>query len=80
LTKHYLLLNPTYKTQLTQVWLLDEVPENVRKALKLPDRDQGIDLIAKTKLGGYWAIQCRYRTGKVRSLTWREISTFTDWR
>jgi superfamily II DNA or RNA helicase len=77
LTKYYLLLNPTYKTELSDVWFLNEVPEKVRNDLNLPDSDQGIDLIARTKTGGYWAIQCKYRSGKNRGLTWREISTFT---
>ena len=76
LTKHYLLLNPTYNTNLSDVWLLDEVPEKLRATLQLPQRDQGIDLIARTKAGGFWAIQCKYRTGKEIALTWREISTF----
>jgi predicted helicase len=52
------------------------VPDKLRATLRLPLCDQGIDLIAKTKTGGFWAIQCKYRTGKHRSLTWREISTF----
>jgi predicted helicase len=53
------------------------VPEKVRAALKLPGPDQGIDLIAKAHDGGYWAIQSKYRTNKKRSLSWRELSTFT---
>lgn len=76
LTKHYLLFSPTYNTTLSDVWLLDEVPEKLRASLRHPQGDQGIDLIARTKAGGFWAIQCKYRTGKNRSLTWREISTF----
>ena len=77
LTKYYLLLKPEYRTKLSDVWLLEEVPEKVRAALKLPGLDQGIDLIAKAHDGGYWAIQCKYRTDKKRSLGWRELSTFT---
>jgi len=49
-----------------------------RAAARLPDLDQGIDLIAQAKSGGYWAIQCKYRTDKKRSLSWRgELATFT---
>src|SRR5262245_35181200 len=77
LTKYYLLLKPEYRTELSDVWLLKDVPLRVRAALNLPDLDQGIDLIAKAKSGGYWAIQCKYRTNKKRSLTWRgELATF----
>src|SRR5262249_19095282 len=64
-------------TVLSNVWLLDEVPHKVRHDLRLPDRDQGIDLIARTKTGGYWAIQCKYRAQAKSTLSWREIATFT---
>jgi predicted helicase len=67
LTKHYLRLSPVYRTELSDVWLLEEVPQKVRVALKLPEPDKGIDLIARTKSGEYWAIQCKYRADKKRS-------------
>jgi hypothetical protein len=41
LTKHFLLLNPTYNTTLSDVWLLDEVPDKLRAELKLPLCDKG---------------------------------------
>jgi hypothetical protein len=39
--------------------ILREVPPKVRKRLNLPEPDEGIDLIAETKRGNYWAIQYR---------------------
>jgi superfamily II DNA or RNA helicase len=77
LVKAYLLLDPEYATKLDKAWLYREVPSSVRERLKLPPADQGIDLIARTKEGEYWAIQCKYRDDSDRSLPWREISTFT---
>jgi superfamily II DNA or RNA helicase len=77
LVKAYLLLDPEYATKLRHVWLHREVPTSVRDALKLPAADKGIDLIAQTKEGEFWAVQCKYRTDTERSLPWREISTFT---
>jgi predicted helicase len=77
LVRAYLLLDPEYATKLRKVWLLDEVPSALRKKLKLPDDDQGIDLITETNAGEYWAIQCKYREDTARPLPWREISTFT---
>ena len=53
------------------------MPLAVAKRLKLPTTDQGIDLVAETHEGNYWAIQCKYRQETDHSLTWREISTFT---
>ncbi|MBI45680.1 MAG: hypothetical protein CMG66_05920 [Candidatus Marinimicrobia bacterium] len=76
LSKYYLLLDPKYKSILSDVWLLDEVPLAVSKKLHLPSSDQGIDLIAKTKQGEYWAVQCKYRQEDSSSLRWKEISTF----
>ena len=43
LTKHFLLLNPTYNTNLSDVWLLKEVPEKLRARLQLPEDDKGSD-------------------------------------
>ena len=76
-TKQYLLTDPVYQTQLAHVWLLTEVPQKIRQKLQLPDTDQGIDIVAETRTGEYWAIQCKYRTSDSSNLTWREISTFT---
>jgi superfamily II DNA or RNA helicase len=77
LVKAYLLLDPEYATKLSHVWLHREVPAALRDELKLPDEDKGIDIIARTTKGEYWAIQCKYRTHTNQSLPWREISTFT---
>ena len=77
LVKAYLLLDPEYATKLRHVWLHREVPSLVRDKIKLPSADKGIDLVAQTKEGDFWAIQCKYRTNVAHSLPWREISTFT---
>jgi len=63
LTKHFLLTDSRYQSILKQVWLLHEVPETIKLKLNLPDEDEGIDLIAETKLGKFWAIQSKYRFG-----------------
>jgi len=76
LTKHYLLLEPKYASKLKSVWLLGEVPSDLAKSLNLPPKDKGIDLVAETKDGEYWAIQSKYRGESDQSLTWRKISTF----
>ena len=77
LVKAYLQLDPEYASKLKHVWLSSEVPILVSKKLKLPSTDQGIDIVAETHDGDYWAIQCKYRQNTDHSLTWREISTFT---
>ncbi|NQX01737.1 DEAD/DEAH box helicase family protein [bacterium] len=77
LVKAYLQLEPEYASKLKHVWLQREVPQVVAKKLKLPATDQGIDIIAETHDGEFWAIQCKYRQDTDHSLTWRDLSTFT---
>ena len=78
LTKYYLEYNPIYKTKLKNVWLQNEVPSSVLKKLNLPTNDQGIDLIAETIEGNYWAIQCKYLQDEDQRLSHRAISTFVS--
>jgi superfamily II DNA or RNA helicase len=77
LVRAFLQLDPEYATKLRKIWLLGEVPSALRQKLRLPPDDQGIDLVAETNSGEYWAIQCKYREETARSLPWSEISTFT---
>ncbi len=76
LTKLYLKIDPRYVSKLKTVWLYNEIPTNTLEKLNLPTKDMGIDLIAETHEGEYWAIQCKYKADETKSLTWREISTF----
>lgn len=76
LVKYYLELDPKYQSLLEKVWLLGEAPHEVRQAIELPPIDQGIDLIAVTRDGEYWAIQAKYRTDSSGTLSWPEVATF----
>ncbi len=76
--RHYLLWEPTYRTKLTDIWFDYDVPADLRIRLNLPPRDMGIDLVARTHTGEFWAIQAKYRTDTAASLTFGELSTFTS--
>ena len=78
LTQAFLQLSPLYRSQLKSVWRLEEVPPAVRQKLKLPATDKGIDLVAETHKGEFWAIQCKYRQNTDQQLTHTDISTFTS--
>jgi predicted helicase len=78
LTQLYLQAAPEYRTALQHVWTLREVPSDVRKRLNLPVLDVGIDFIARTRHGKYWAIQSKFRSQNDKPLTWTELSTFTS--
>ena len=74
LTKIYFEIDHKYNNY-ENIWLLSEVPQKDREIIGLESRDLGIDLIAK-KGNEYHAIQCKYRTDKDKSLSFRDVSTF----
>jgi predicted helicase len=78
LTQLYLQTAPEYRTKLQNVWLLRDVPPNIRRRLNLPTPDEGIDLIARTRTGEYWAIQSKFRSQRDKPLTRRKLGTFTS--
>jgi predicted helicase len=55
------------------------VPLDVRQKLNLPGpRDEGIDLIALTRRGEYWAIQAKFRSERDKPLSRQKLGTFTS--
>ncbi len=79
LTQLYLQTAPEYQTKLRHVWLAQrELPANVRAEIGLPLGDEGIDLVAQTRDGEFWAIQCKFRTDTHRALTVTELGTFAN--
>jgi predicted helicase len=78
LTQLYLQTTPEYRAELRYVWTLREVPPDVCKRLDLPFRDEGIDLIACTRHGEYWAIQSKFRSQRDKPLNRRELGTFSS--
>jgi superfamily II DNA or RNA helicase len=79
LTQLYLQTASEYRTKLQHVWLLRDVPVDIRRQLNLPGpRDEGIDLIARTRQGKYWAIQAKFRSERDQPLSRRALGTFTS--
>jgi superfamily II DNA or RNA helicase len=78
LTQLYLQTTPEYRAELRYVWTLREVPPDVCKRLNLPFLDEGIDLIACTRHGEYWAIQSKFRSQRDKPLNRRELGTFSS--
>ena len=69
LVQLHLLTKPKFQSDLKYVWLLEEVPKRVRDKLNLPGPDEGIDLIAQSKNGRFWAIQAKFRSNPDARLT-----------
>src|SRR5262249_56230715 len=78
LVQLYLQIAPEYRTKLQHVWLLREVPAEIRRKLNLPGPDEGIDLIGRTQRGEYWAIQSKFRSQRDRPLNRRALGTFSS--
>jgi predicted helicase len=55
LMQAYLLTEPQYSGKFSNVWMWNDFPG--RK--DFGGKDVGIDMVAKTKEGDYWAIQCK---------------------
>ena len=51
------------------------MPQHVRKLLALPAPDGGIDFIARTHRGKYWAIQSIFRSQHDKPLTRKELGS-----
>jgi hypothetical protein len=78
LTQLLLQTLPEYQSKLKHVWLLSEVPQEVRAKLRLPQLDEGIDLVAETYEGTFWAIQSKFRSERDGTLTRKDLDTFTS--
>jgi predicted helicase len=78
LTVHVLKSHPTYVSKVEKVWLLrDGVPSDLRNKLNIPPTDEGIDIIAQTYAGEYWAIQCKFKSSK-EPPRMKELGTFNN--
>ncbi len=56
LMQRWLLSDPRYCNLLKKVWLWEEFPQRT----EFGGKDTGIDLVARTDEGDYWAIQCKF--------------------
>ena len=76
LTKLILTTRPEYTLTLKNVWIQHEgIPKDIREKLNLPTSDEGIDIVAETFTGEFWAIQCKFK-GQNQTPTYKELSTF----
>ena len=72
-----LYMEKCYK--LRKVWLLKDIPDDIREHLNLNSQDFGIDLVGIDYNDRYYAIQAKYRNRKSDKkicVTWKQLSTF----
>ena len=78
LTVNILKSHPVYASKIRNTWLLREgVPSDLKRKLNIPSTDEGIDIVAETFSGEYWAIQCKFKSSN-EPPTMRELSTFNN--
>ena len=72
LMKAYLLKAPKYSATIKEVWLWNDFP--FKKDFGT-GKDVGVDLVAKTYSGEYWAVQCKFyeRTTRINK---EDVDTF----
>ena len=78
LTELLLQIDPIYRSKLKHVWHESDLPPSVRNRLGLPSPDIGVDLVAQTTTGEYWAIQCKYHHDPNKNVTKNELNSFLD--
>lgn len=78
LTELYLQIDPIYRSKLRHVWHESNLPPDVRHELGLPSPDIGVDLVAQTNTGEFWAIQCKYHHDPNKNLIKGELNSFLD--
>ena len=77
----YLRSRPEFQTKLEDVWLLHEVPPDVREQLgdRFQRDDEGTDLIARTRHGKLWAIQAKFVGDPDEALTRSKVDSFLSY-
>ncbi len=69
ITYYLFLLSPLLNTGIQNVWLYDDIPENLLKSLNLPKKDKGVDLIIQRD-DKYLAVQSKYRQDRNATVCW----------
>ncbi len=75
ITLYLFKLSPMLNNKLQNIWLYDEIPNKIKRDLKLPNKDKGIDLLAIID-DEYYAIQSKFRQNKDSIVSWADLSTF----
>lgn len=73
--KLYFTLLPSYRVLYQQVHLYYEIPNEIKKKLKLPQKDKGIDGIILTATNEYLVLQVKFRKNK-KTIPFGELATF----
>ena len=75
--KFYLLSSPKYRLYYDKVWHFSEFVKDGKhqRKLRLPDPEQGTDLVALRKDGGYEIIQCKFKDNINKNIVLDDINS-----
>jgi predicted helicase len=76
LTRLHLLSDPIFTTKLQHVWHHTDIPQRVIDELGLMQPEIGVDLVAQTRDGDYWAIQCKFHQDPTVNVGYGELKSF----
>lgn len=74
ITYYLFYLSPELNHNLQDIWLYNDIPDEIKRLLHLPEKDKGIDLLALIN-GEYCAIQCKFRQNPDVMIKWGELGT-----
>ena len=76
ITSLYFVNNPIYTTKLTNLWRSTNVPIQILDLLDLKKPEIGVDLLAESNDGTYWAIQCKYKQDIRENISYGDLRSF----
>ena len=76
ITSLYFVNNPIYTTKLTNLWRSTNIPIQILELLDLRKPEIGVDLLAESNDGTYWAIQCKYKQDIRENISYGDLRSF----
>ena len=76
ITSLYFVNNPIYTTKLTNLWRSTNIPIQILDLLDLKKPEIGVDLLAESNDGTYWAIQCKYKQDIRENISYGDLRSF----
>ena len=76
ITSLYFVNNPIYTTKLTNLWRSTNIPIQILDLLDLRKPEIGVDLLAESNDGTYWAIQCKYKQDIRENISYGDLRSF----
>ena len=76
ITSLYFVNNPIYTTKLRNLWRSTNIPIQILDLLDLKKPEIGVDLLAESNDGTFWAIQCKYKQDIKDNISYGDLRSF----